>query len=98
LRITICPEASNAQKSGGFGARHDGLRLDPSLEFLMQAFDGVRGPDRFSLALREAGESEQSVARFLQAVGDGAAFEPPFPDKGFSFGLDLLAGLGINPL
>src|SRR5271170_2404610 len=72
------------------------LRLDPPLEFLVQTFDGVRGSDRLPLALREARESEQSVACFFQAVGDGAAFEPPFSDEGFSFGLDLLAGLGVN--
>lgn len=69
-----------------FSARQDGLRLDPSLEFLVQAFDGVRGSDRFPLALREARESEQSISRFLQAVGDGATFEPPF-SRGEAFRL-----------
>ena len=57
---------------------------------------GVCGSDRLPLARREARESEQSVACFFQAVGDGAAFEPPFSEEGFSFGLDLLAGLGVN--
>lgn len=81
---------------GGFGAWQDGLRLDPALEFLVQPFNRVRGSDRFPLTLREASESEQSVACFFQAVGDGAAFEPPFPEEGFSFGLDLLAGLSVD--
>src|ERR1700678_3384357 len=86
-----CPE----EHGGRFSARQDGLRLDPPLEFLVQTFDGVRGSDRLPLALREARESEQSVACFFQAVGDGAAFEPPFSDEGFSFGLHLLAPLHL---
>jgi len=48
------------------------------------------------MALREAREGEQPIPRFLQAVGDGATFEPPFAKEGFSLGLDLLAGGGVN--
>jgi hypothetical protein len=48
------------------------------------------------LAWREADEGEQSVACFPQAVGDAAAFGPPFSNEAFSFGLDLLAGQGVN--
>jgi len=62
----------------------------------MQAFDGVGCADRFPLAFGEAREGEQPVARFFQAIGDGAAFEPPFADEGLSPRLDLLLRLGVN--
>jgi hypothetical protein len=39
------------------------LRLDPPLEFLVQALDGVRRSYRFPLAFGEAREDEQSIAR-----------------------------------
>ena len=48
------------------------------------------------MALREAREGEQPIPRFLQAVGDGATFEPPFSKEDFSLGLDLLPGVGVN--
>ena len=48
------------------------------------------------MALREAREGEQSISRFLQAVGDGATFKPPFSKEDFSLGLDLLPGVGVN--
>jgi hypothetical protein len=42
LRMLIWPEASNAQKHGGsVGRWQNGLRLDPSLELLVQPLDGV---------------------------------------------------------
>jgi hypothetical protein len=63
------------------GTWQDGLRLDPPLEFFVQAFNGVGSSDRFPLAFWEAREGEQSILRFFQAIGDGAAFEPPFADE-----------------
>ena len=61
--------------------REDGLRLDPSLELLMQAFDRVRGPYRFPLAFREAREGEELVAGLLQTYRNGRAFQPPFAQE-----------------
>ena len=52
--------------------------------------------DRFPLAGREAREGEELVARFLQAVGDGAAFEPPFADERLAPGFDLRLRLGVD--
>ena len=46
------------QHGGCFGAGQHGLRLDPSLELLVQALDRIRGADRFPLALRKAREGE----------------------------------------
>ena len=43
------------------------------------------------MAWREAGEGEQPVARLLEAVGDGAAFQAPFADERLAPGLDLAA-------
>jgi len=50
------------QHGGGLRAGQHGLRFDPALELLMQAFDGVRRSDGFPLALREAREGEEFVA------------------------------------
>ena len=33
---------------------------------------------------------KEPVARFLQAVGDGAVLEPPFADEGFAARFNLL--------
>ena len=41
-------------------------------------------------------ECEQRVAGFLQAVGDGAAFEAPFPEERLSPGLNLAARRGVD--
>ena len=40
------------------------------LKLLVQALDGVGGPDGLPLIAREAREGEELVARFFQAVGD----------------------------
>jgi hypothetical protein len=67
-----------------------GLRLDPSLELLMQPLDGVGGAHAAPLTWRQPREGEEPVAGFLQAVGDGAMLEPPFADKRLAPRLDLL--------
>jgi hypothetical protein len=36
------------------------------------------------------------IARFLQAVGDGAVLEPPLADEGLATGSDLLARRRID--
>ena len=70
--------------------------FDAALEFLMQALDRVRGPDRLSLARREAREGEQPVAGFFQTVSDGAAFQAPFADECLAPGLDLVSRRGVD--
>jgi hypothetical protein len=47
------------------------LRLDPPLEFLVQSFDRIGGAYAAPLARRQAGEGEEAVVGFLQAVGNG---------------------------
>src|SRR5271155_4720385 len=84
------------QHGGGFGAGQDSLGLYPALEFFVQSLDRVRGSDRLPLARREPRECEQLVARFLQAVGDGAAFEAPLADERLAPGLDLAARRGVD--
>ena len=44
----------------------------------------------------QKGEGEQPVAGFLQAVGDGAAFEAPFADERLAPALDLAARRGVD--
>ena len=56
----------------------------------MQPLDRIRRSRAAPLARRQAGEGEQAVAGFLQAVGDGAVLEPPFADEGLAAGFDLL--------
>jgi hypothetical protein len=46
--------------------------------------------DRFPLARRKAREREQPVAGFIEAVGHGVVFEPPFAQEGIAPGLHLL--------
>ena len=76
--MVICPEASSAQNSmAAVSAQGSALvsSLDPALELLVRnrsiAFE-VRIDFHY---WREPRECEQPVAGFLQAVGDGAAFE-----------------------
>src|ERR1700730_6436281 len=51
------------------------------LEFFVQTFNCIRCANRFPMAIREAREGEQLVARFLQSVSDRATFQPPFADE-----------------
>jgi hypothetical protein len=65
------------------------LGLYPPFELFVQSLDRIRCPDRFPLAFREPCESEELVACFLQAGGDGVAFQPPFADERLALRLDL---------
>jgi hypothetical protein len=60
FRVTICREASKAQKPhvGGFGVWQDGLHFDPPLEFFVQTFDASRRADRSGLARGKAHGAE----------------------------------------
>jgi hypothetical protein len=55
-----------------------------------------RFADRFPLAFREPREGEQLVARFLQAIGDRTAFQPPFVDQRLALRLDLQLRAGVD--
>lgn len=80
----IYPEASSAQNSmAAFSAEGSLVRVlirrlnsscNRSIAFVVRAL--------LPLARRQRGGCEQPVARFLQAVGDGARLEPPFADEG----------------
>src|SRR3954468_14591245 len=72
------------QHAGGFGARQQALRLDPPLELLVQALDGIRGSDRLPLFRRIAQEREQSWSGLFQTISDGRALQPPFPEEGLA--------------
>ena len=62
----------------------------------MEAFDRVCGARAPPLARWQASEGEQAIARFLQAVGDGAVLEPPFADESFAARFDLLTRRRID--
>src|SRR5438876_6964961 len=47
----------------------------------MQSFDRIRRSCASPLARRQLRKAEQSIAGFLQAVGDGAVLEPPLADE-----------------
>src|ERR1700704_2994402 len=72
------------QHGCGLCGRQDGLRLDSSLELLVQPLDGVRGARASPLARRQTGEGEEAFAGFLQAVGHGTVLEPPLADEGLA--------------
>ena len=84
--MLIWPEASNAQNSmAAVSAEGNTVwvlirRLNSSCSPL----DCVRSPRASPLARRKPGECEQALAGFLQAVGDGAMFEPPLSDEGLA--------------
>jgi hypothetical protein len=71
------------------------LRLDAPRELPVQSLDGIGGSDGLPLALREAKEREESLAGFLQAVGDGAALEPPLVHERLALLLQLLGRVGV---
>jgi len=48
-------------------------------------------PRAFPLHQRQPGEGEELRAGFLEAVRDGAAFQPPFADKGLAASGNLLS-------
>ena len=56
----------------------------------MQTLDRVRGPCAAALGRWQASESEEAVAGFLQAVGDGAMTQPPLADESVAARRDLL--------
>jgi hypothetical protein len=69
--MPLCEALSSRRGRRPHHAQKDGPRLDPPLELFVQAFDRVRCSRASSLARRQARESEEAVAGFLQAVGDG---------------------------
>jgi hypothetical protein len=84
LRMLICPEASNTQNSIAAVSADGRLCFDPSFELLVQSLNCIRRARAAPLAWRQAGEDEQTVAGFLQAVGDGAVLKPPLADEGLA--------------
>jgi hypothetical protein len=72
------------QHGCGVCLRQYGLRLDPSLELIVQPLDCIGGAHAAPLARRQAREGKQAFSCFLQAVGNGAMLEPPFADEGLA--------------
>jgi hypothetical protein len=65
--MVVLPYAKKAQNDIA-AVSADGntvTRLDPPLELLVQPLDGVRGPDRFPLAFREARKRKQLIPSLL---------------------------------
>ena len=62
----------------------------------MQPLNCIRSPRAAPLAWRQAGDGEQTIAGFLQAVGDGAVLEPPLADECLAAGFNLLARRRID--
>jgi hypothetical protein len=68
------------------------LRLDASLELLVEPLDRVRGSCATLLAGRQAGEGEEAVA----TVDNGTMLEPPLANEGLAARLDLLGRGGVD--
>jgi hypothetical protein len=61
--MVICPEAISAQNSmAAVSALGSALGLDPALELLMQALDGIGGAQGFPLLGRIAEKGEQPLS------------------------------------
>ena len=82
-------EQGPEQHGGGLGGGQHGLGFDPTLELLVEPFDGVGGARAFPLAGRQSGKAEEPVPGFLEAVGHRLALEPPFANEGPPALLDL---------
>src|SRR5208282_5903401 len=70
--LSACQQSPEEHASGLSAGQH-ALGLDPPLELLMQAFDGIGGTDRTPLLGWEAQEGEEPFSRLFQTVGDGSA-------------------------
>ena len=68
-----------------------GLRLDPTLELLVQPLDRVGGANAAPLARRQPREGEEPIAGLRKAVRNSTMLEPPFADERLAPLLDLLA-------
>ena len=63
------------QHGGSVSRWQNGLRLDPSLELLVQPLDGVGGPNAAPLTWRQTGEGDWLVALFFKHRRKDAADE-----------------------
>jgi hypothetical protein len=63
---------------------------------MVQPFYGVGGSCSFPLRRVKAGEGKQTIPGFLKAIGDRAAFQPPFAHKYFAALFYLGRRLGID--
>src|SRR5437762_6263823 len=94
LRMLICPEASSAQNNIA-AVSADGSTVCVLIRRLNSSCNR-------SIALvvrrarRQAREGEQTIASFLQAVGDGTMLQPPFAYEGFAASRDFLRSRRID--
>ena len=71
-------------------------RLYLQLVEVEQAFKELKNDLSIRPTWRQAGEGEEPVAGFLQAVGDGFVFEPPLADEGLAVLFNLFAGFRVD--
>jgi hypothetical protein len=83
---------------GGVGGWQDGLGFDASLEPLVEALDRVGCPRAFPSACRQACESEEAIAGFLETSGNRGVLEPPLANEGLSPRRNLVVRGGIDHL
>src|SRR5262245_254865 len=62
----------------------------------MQPLNGVRRARTLPLVRWQSREGEELLAGFRQAVGNGAALEPPFANERFATCCHLLRCLGVD--
>ena len=88
-------EAEEQAHRGVFG-RQRPLGLHPPAKLLVQALDGVRGPERLPLRLGEAEEREELVAPLGEASGNPGAAFGPLPLEGGVSGAGVVAAGGVH--
>jgi hypothetical protein len=97
LRMLVWPEASNAQNNIAAVSADVStvcvliLRLNSSCSRSIALV--VRAAP---LARRQAGEGEEPVAGFLEALGDRFVLELPLADEGFAMPFDLFRSFRVD--
>ena len=95
LRMVICPDASSAQNNmAAVSATTVWVLMRRLNSSSSRSTALVCAPA--PLAGRQASEGEQPVTRFLQAVGDRPALQPPLAQEGLAPLLDLFRGFGVD--
>src|SRR5713226_5713597 len=84
------------QADGGVLGRQRPLSLDPPTELFVEAFNGVRGPQRLPLRLGEAEKGEQLVAALGETPRDPRTARAPLARTGGVGGPGALATGGVD--
>jgi hypothetical protein len=81
LHLTTAQRAEEQQQNRVLTGQ-TGLCLRTATEFPANSLERIRGAQRFPLRLRKAQKGEEVIARFLEALDDRGAAQPPLLREG----------------